>query len=148
MIELEIPFLFPTLNKIERMDRGSKIPFRKIRLIKDWQRRIHQAFLVKGYNKDELPYKKALVEIERHTPQQPDYDNMAGGAKRLIDCLTTPVMQAKGYIRNKYGLGFIIDDSPKYIESKYIWIKTSPRKIKTVIRITPIELEIDSAITD
>ena len=117
MIELDIPFLFPTLNKIERMNI-----YVKIRLIKDWQRRINQAFLIKGYNKDELPYKKALVEIERHTPQQPDYDNMAGGAKRLIDCLTTPVMQAKGHIKNKYGLGFSIDDSPKYIESKYLWI--------------------------
>ena len=141
MIELEIPFLFPTLNKIERMNI-----YVKVRLIKDWQRRINQAFLVKGYNKEELPYKKALVEIERHTPHQPDYDNMAGGAKRLIDCLTTPVLQAKGHIKNKYGLGFIIDDSPKYIESKYTWKKAPSKKIKTVIRITPVESLTDSAI--
>lgn len=142
MIELEIPCLFPTLNKIERMN-----VYVKVRLIKDWQRRINEAFLKKGYNKDELPYKKALVEIERHTHVQPDFDNMAGGAKRLMDCLTTPVLQSKGHIKNKYGLGFIIDDSPEYIESKYLWKKSSMKKIKTVIRITPIESSTDSVIT-
>lgn len=142
MLELEIPFLFPTLNKVERMPL-----YLKLRLIKDWQRRINKAFLMKGYNKDELPYKKAIVEIERHTPRQPDYDNMAGGAKRLMDCLTTPVVQAKGHIKNKYGLGFIIDDSPKYIESKYTWKKSPSKKIKTVIRITPVESLTESAIT-
>nr|WP_230975710.1 hypothetical protein [Acetobacter garciniae] len=90
------------------------------------------------------PFRKARVVIERHSAGLPDYDNVVAGAKRLLDCLTTPKVLhvrtpgARPVIRNKRGLGFIVDDSPKHIIYEVHSIKCARHEQRTVVTITEI----------
>lgn len=90
------------------------------------------------------PFQRASVSIERHGVRAPDPDNLIGGAKRLIDCLTTPRLLnvrtegARQRVKNKRGLGFIIDDGPEHIT---LTAKHVPARLccqKTVVTITEI----------
>lgn len=90
------------------------------------------------------PMQKAHVLIERHGVHEPDMDNLWGGAKRLIDCLTTPKLLqvrtegARQRVKNKRGLGFVVDDGPAHITLE---IRHVPARIcdqKTVVTITEI----------
>ncbi|WP_230844520.1 hypothetical protein [Acetobacter pasteurianus] len=90
------------------------------------------------------PMQKARVLIERHGVHEPDMDNLWGGAKRLIDCLTTPKLLqvrtegARQRVKNKRGLGFVVDDGPAHITLE---IRHVPARIctqKTVVTITEI----------
>ncbi|WP_230880594.1 hypothetical protein [Bombella sp. ESL0385] len=92
------------------------------------------------------PFQFARVEIERWSVGTPDKDNLNGGVKALLDCLTTPVpLQvrtpgAKQRIRNKYGLGLIVDDAPEYADVIVRPVKCRRRaEQKTVVTITEIE---------
>lgn len=85
------------------------------------------------------PFQKARVVIERHSVGTPDYDNLVGGGKQLIDCLTTPVMGKGGRQRNKRGLGIVVDDSPSHLIAEYQAVKCRLCEQKTVVKITELE---------
>lgn len=85
------------------------------------------------------PFQKARVVIERHSVGTPDYDNLVGGGKPLIDCLTTPVMGKGGRQRNKRGLGIVVDDSPAHLTAEYHAVKCRLCEQKTVVTITELE---------
>lgn len=59
-----------------------------------------------------VPFERAHVRIERRQPGNtlPDHDGLVGGCKGLIDCLL-PFHEK----RRKFGLGFVLDDSPKHM---------------------------------
>lgn len=91
-----------------------------------------------------VPFDRAHVLIERHSVGAPDTDNLVGSAKRLIDCLTTPrplVVRTPGArqrIKNKRGLGFVVDDGPKHLTLEVRGVKCRLREQKTVVTITEI----------
>ena len=90
------------------------------------------------------PMQRAHVTIERHSVGQPDHDGVVGGAKFLIDCLTTPRLLnvrkpgARQRVRNKRGLGFIVDDSPKHITLDIQHVKSRLCDQKTVVTIREV----------
>ena len=88
------------------------------------------------------PFQRAHVTIERHGSKVPDADNLVGGVKRLLDCLTTPVLQiGKGgrySYKNKRGQGFIVDDSPKHITQEVRAVLCKRGEEKTVVTIREI----------
>lgn len=127
-IVLMVPEVLPTLNELTRM-HFSKV----IRLKKRLQKLIKAELLLHHYYCRE-PLQKARLVITRHSKKCPDYDNMVGGAKPLIDIFTTPVLQKNGTVKNKYGLGVVVDDSPKYLTVKYEWI-FERNKACTIIRV-------------
>ena len=89
------------------------------------------------------PFRKARVVIERHGVREPDEDNLVGGVKRLVDCLTTPVIQnsqsGRASIKNKRGLGFVVDDGPDFITLEVRHVKAKRAEQKTVVTITEME---------
>jgi len=98
------------------------------------------------------PFPRAHVLIERHSVGTPDRDNLVGGAKFLIDTLTTPRLLkvrtegARQRVRNKRGLGFIVDDAPHYADIEVRHVKARLCDQKTVVTITelvdaPAEME-------
>jgi Holliday junction resolvase RusA-like endonuclease len=77
------------------------------------------------------PLTRCRVLVERTSTQEPDKDNLYGGAKALLDVLQ-PLHK-----RRKYGLGFILDDSSKCIDLTVVHV---PGKAKrTVVTIEEIE---------
>lgn len=127
-VVLMVPEVLPTLNELTRM-HFSKV----IRLKKRLQKLIKAELLLNHYYGRE-PLQKAKLVITRHSKKCPDYDNMVGGAKPLLDLFTTPVLQKNGTVKNKYGLGIVVDDSPKYLTVKYDWIFERNRPC-TIIRV-------------
>lgn len=128
MIEIEVPLLSPTNNKLLLMHWG-----KKRRLREQWLKFISASCLSQGIAIK--PFLFARVEFLRISIRLPDYDNMVGGFKFILDCLTLPRAHG-GLARNNYGLGFLIDDSPEYCECHYKAIKCN--RIggqKTIIRI-------------
>ncbi|AXH72273.1 MAG: holliday junction resolvase [Caudoviricetes sp.] len=88
------------------------------------------------------PIQRAHILIERHGVRAPDPDNLVGGAKRLIDCLTTPRLLnvrtpgARPRVKNKRGLGFVVDDGPDHVT---LDVRHVPARLccqKTVVTIT------------
>ena len=101
--QLEIPEATKTLNQWQRMHWGKRGRYKK---------RI--AWLVRGQIK-KMP-RVALVKSRIHVtrgnpPPRPDHDGLIGGLKPLIDVLCSR------RDRNKEGLGFIVDDSPQYLDT-------------------------------
>ncbi|MBS1096381.1 hypothetical protein JK191_02090 [Gluconobacter sphaericus] len=90
------------------------------------------------------PFERAHVLIERHSVGTPDTDNLWGSAKRLLDCLTTPVLLnvrkegARPRVKNKRGLSFIVDDAPKHLTLDIRAVKCRLCEQKTVVTITEI----------
>ena len=90
------------------------------------------------------PFRRAHVSIERHSCGTPDHDGVQGGAKFLIDSLTTPKLLnvrtsgARQRVRNKRGLGFIVDDGPEYATFDIRAVKCRLCDQKTVVTITEI----------
>ena len=131
MYILEFKPLLPTLNQTKRMNRWTLASIKK-----RWSKAIKMECIRKKYTiKD--PFEKAKITIKRYSVRQPDYDNMVGGAKEFIDLFTTPTMQANGHIKNKFGHGFIIDDSPQHLKTCYEWTKSNLCDQKTIIVIEP-----------
>lgn len=75
-----------------------------------------QIIALLGAERPAEPFQKARVTVTRYSSGSPDRDGLYGGVKDLLDCLTTPSPQANGKVRNKYGIGLIVDDSPAHIE--------------------------------
>ncbi|MDL2169578.1 hypothetical protein [Asaia sp. HumB] len=90
------------------------------------------------------PFSKAHVVIERYSVGSPDNDGLQGGAKFLIDSLTTPRLlnqkkaDAKRVVRNKRGLGFIVDDAPQHAKIEVIGIKCKRAEQRTVVTIREV----------
>ncbi|MCG4256903.1 hypothetical protein K6W27_07445 [Acetobacter senegalensis] len=90
------------------------------------------------------PFLKAHVTIERYSCGTPDHDGVVGGAKFLIDTLTTPRLLnvrkpgARQRVKNKRGLGFIVDDGPDYATFDIRAVKSRLCDQKTVVTITEI----------
>ncbi|MCG4261346.1 hypothetical protein K6W36_12300 [Acetobacter senegalensis] len=90
------------------------------------------------------PFQKAHVTIERYSCGTPDHDGVVGGAKFLIDTLTTPRLLnvrkpgARQRVKNKRGLGFIVDDGPHYATFDIRAVKSRLCAQKTVVTITEI----------
>ena len=121
--------LFPTLNETSRLP-----PYRLTAIKRKWQKLIKGIMLIKGYRIDK-PFETATIKIVRRSTKEPDYDNMVGGCKYLIDLFTTPRLQKNGHVKNKFGLGFFIDDDPTHIKGIYKWEKTSQKEQCTIIII-------------
>ena len=92
-----------------------------------------------GVNRPAQPFQRAHILFERWSCGTPDADGLVGGVKDALDCLTTPTPQANGKTRNKYGMGLIVDDSPKHITLEVRPIKCKRSEQKTVITITEVE---------
>jgi len=77
------------------------------------------------------PFARAVLRIERHSVKSPDYDGMVGGFKMLIDCLL-PVTP-----RRPWGLGVLIDDSPKFVTPDFPlpFLVRRAAERRTVVRI-------------
>lgn len=90
------------------------------------------------------PFSKAHVVIERYSMGSPDNDGLQGGAKFLIDSLTTPRLLnvrtegARQRTKNKRGLGFIIDDAPQYAKIDVIGIRCKRDEQRTVVTIREV----------
>lgn len=90
------------------------------------------------------PIQRAHILIERHGVRAPDPDNLIGGAKRLIDCLTTPKLLnvrtpgAHQRLKNKRGLGFVVDDGPEHVVLDVRHVPARLYAQKTVVTITEI----------
>lgn len=104
---------------------------------------MRQVMAVANHLRPSHPFQKACVEIERHGSGSPDPDNLVGGCKRLLDCLTTPVQlnSKKGRVvfKNKRGLGFIVDDSPDRLALSVRAVRCKRGEEKTVVTITEME---------
>jgi len=88
------------------------------------------------------PFTRAEVRIVRYSAGMPDTDGLYGGAKDLLDCLTTPERQTNGKIRNKFGISLIVDDSPKHIVltvEPRVCKRAEARTVVTVIELVGAE---------
>jgi len=90
------------------------------------------------------PFVKASVRIERYSTGTPDRDGLFGGAKFLVDALTTPrplnvrTPGARPRVKNKRGLGFVVDDSPECILLEVVSVKSRRADQRTVVTITEV----------
>lgn len=55
------------------------------------------------------PMQRARVTITRYSLGNPDWDNVVGGSKHLVDCL---IVRSKTH---PTGLGIIVDDDPEHL---------------------------------
>lgn len=136
VITFTLPFAYGLPNVTIRQNR-----WQATRAKNDMMRQVMAA----SYNlRIPEPFKRAHVTIERHSSGVPDEDNLRGGGglKRLLDCLTTPVLQtAKGgrySYKNKRGQGFIVDDSPKHITQEVRAVLCKRGEEKTVVTIREV----------
>jgi len=107
-VEFRIPRKYPLQNELLRMSRWKRAAEQK--------RIQHEVADATIGMRLSHPMQRAFVKIVRHSPGMPDQDGLTGGAKLLIDCLTTPKPTKTGNrTMNKHGLGFVVDDGPKHI---------------------------------
>lgn len=71
------------------------------------------------------PFEYAVVDVVRYSRGVPDFDNLVGGVKALIDCLQPPGLPFKTRIGDgpyrwtskfPYGLGIIRHDGPECVK--------------------------------
>jgi hypothetical protein len=129
---LQFNHLLPTLNQTKRMNIWALKSLKR-----KWQKHIKAELIYRKYTFHE-PMQKAKITIKRYSTKSPDYDNMVGGGKEFIDLFTTPKLEANGHVRNKYGLGIVVDDSPAHLKVVYEWTQASLLDQKTVVEIEPI----------
>ena len=129
---LQFNQLLPTLNQTKRMNIWALKSLKK-----KWQKWIKAELLNRDYHFPE-PLPKAKITIKRYSTKSPDYDNMVGGGKEFIDIFTTPKLEANGHVRNKYGLGIVVDDSPEYLKVVYEWTQARVVDQKTIVEIEPL----------
>ncbi|NHN85784.1 hypothetical protein GOB93_14200 [Acetobacter musti] len=98
-----------------------------------------QIIAILGPDRPAEPMQKARVTVTRFSCGLPDYDNLYGGVKDALDVLTTPAAQANGKVRNKYGIGLIVDDSPKHINLIVEPVKCRRSEQRTEFLIEEIE---------
>lgn len=131
-LTITLPKPYPLLNQMLKAHYATKAKKKRA-----WRWHI-VASLGGAHALPKEPFKKAHIRIERHSVGTPDHDNVVGGAKPLLDCLTTPRLNAHGHIANKHGLGIIEDDSPAHITTDYHAVKCRLCEQKTVITITDL----------
>jgi hypothetical protein len=135
-IRFELPNPYPLLNHSIGQSRWALTGMR--------QKMARAVFAATVSLRIPEPFQKAHVTIERHSCGTPDHDGVVGGAKFLIDTLTTPKLLnvrkpgARQRVRNKRGLGFIVDDGPDYATFDIRAIKSRLCDQKTVVTITEI----------
>ena len=129
---LQFNQLLPTLNQTKRMNIWALKSLKK-----KWQKWIKAELFNRDYHFPE-PLQKAKITIKRYSTKSPDYDNMVGGGKEFIDLFTTPKLEANGHVRNKYGLGIVVDDSPDHLKVVYEWTQARVVEQKTIVEIEPI----------
>lgn len=135
-ITFELPFTTPTLNEIRKL-HWSKLMRRNRAL--SWEVK-----LAIGTQIPAKPLARARVRIERYSLKAPDYDNMVGGYKGLLDCLLPPgtpfLRKNKWVLPHPCGLSIIADDNPDCIEPDYPPAVRvgSARDQKTVVLITEL----------
>ena len=90
------------------------------------------------------PFQRAHVLIERYSAGTPDTDGLYGGAKFLVDALTTPCLLnvrtpgARQRVKNKRGLGFVVDDGPAHMDLEVRAVKCRLCEQRTVVTITEV----------
>ncbi|WP_244182193.1 hypothetical protein [Gluconacetobacter entanii] len=90
------------------------------------------------------PFQKARVVIERYSAGTPDKDGLYGGAKFLVDAMTTPRLLnvrtpgARQRVKNKRGLGFVVDDGPAHMQLEVRAVKCRLCEQRTVVTITEV----------
>lgn len=135
-IRFELPNPYPLLNHSIGQSRWALTGMR--------QKMARAVFAATVSLRIPEPFQKAHVTIERHSCGTPDHDGVVGGAKFLIDTLTTPKLLnvrktgARQRVRNKRGLGFIVDDGPDYATFDIRAVKSRLCDQKTVVTITEI----------
>lgn len=76
------------------------------------------------------PWANAQLSFIRYSPRVPDFDNMVGSYKVLMDCFTLPIG------RKKYGLGILVDDTYNNTgQWDCHWIKTPKKDQKIYVSI-------------
>lgn len=130
VITFTLPEPFPLLNVQQRKHyrtRGrAKVSTAK------------QIIALLGPDRPQEPFRRASVHVVRHSVGSPDLDGLYGGFKDILDCLTTPVQQANGKTRNKYGIGLIVDDNQRSIRLNIEGVRCRRDEQKTVVTITEI----------
>lgn len=91
-----------------------------------------------GPDRPSEPMQKARVTITRYSCGQPDLDGVYGGAKDCLDVFTTPAPMANGKVRNKFGIGLIVDDSPKHIDLNVESVKCKRYEQRTEVVIEEV----------
>jgi len=91
-----------------------------------------------GAERPSEPFRKAVVQIVRHSTGTPDRDGLYGGCKDLLDCLTTPRLNKQGETVNKYGLGLIVDDAPQFIDLSVTAERCKRAEQRTVVTIREV----------
>ena len=112
---IEIPQATPLLNEIKRLDRSHWSLVKKLKA--DWLMLIRQAAL--HVPKATGPRRMILI---RYSAQVPDFDNLVGGGKEVIDCLRPAKVETgihktgkkagQRWVRSRLGLGLILEDDP------------------------------------
>jgi len=116
MIEIIIPRIVPTLNRLLRMHWSAR---------RSIQREWNDALWVERLQRQKLaiwPLSKAWVHVYRQGPKKLDIDNLHGAAKIVVDALKHAQI--------------IQDDSPDHIELVVSQALGSPQ---TIIRLEPLE---------
>ena len=137
-IRFELPNPYPLLNHSIGQSRWALTGMR--------QKMARAVFAATVQLRIPVPFQKAHVTIERHSCGTPDHDGVVGGAKFLIDTLTAPKLLnvrkpgERQRVRNKRGLGFIVDDGPDYATFDIRAVKSRLCDQKTVVTITEILL--------
>jgi hypothetical protein len=126
---LVIPKPTPLLNQWQRWH------FRKrTRECQEW------AWLVKAaMNGARLerppPLKRCRIHVDRFSTQAPDWDNLYGGLKPVLDAL---VVMTK---RNPHGIGLIEDDNPAVVKAlTALWHPCKPNEGKSQVVIEELPL--------
>lgn len=99
-MELDEPLAL--LNVWQRMHR-----FEKSR----YQRRLQWLVREAAVPPPRPLFRSRIHVVRGNAPPRPDHDGLVGGLKPLLDVLACP----RG--RKKFGLGFIVDDSPLFVDS-------------------------------
>jgi hypothetical protein len=77
------------------------------------------------------PMPFAVVIVTRHSPSEPDPDNLFASAKPLLDVLQPP---ARAY---PFGLGLIVGDAPHQIELVCNWRQAPKNQGYTRVSLYP-----------
>jgi hypothetical protein len=135
VVEFTIPAATKSGNETKRMH---------FRVFAQYQRALrYEVLCAAGKHRLKEPFPWARLTIWRYSSGVLDRDNLFGGCKALIDCLTTPFektvrsgpLKGTKTLGNALGLGFIVDDNPKVCDLHAFSMRSTRRNEKTVVRI-------------
>lgn len=126
VIHICIPEKTPTLNKWQRMH--FRVKEREVK-------KFAMYLLGATAGKFSKPIKKCTMHVKRYSSRTPDWDNLYGGLKPLLDAMVVPTS------RNPNGIGIIEDDNPDIITGLIATpLECKPKQGKTVITILRLDL--------